>query len=165
MTFIDTNADAPTVRWFHLFELALPGAVTLHWTDDQLPIYTTAGNPLAGAQAWLPYVVTPDGISTEQGVTASAGMTIGNADNLFGTYLFGGADITGSIIKVWQAWLDATAPGQTPQEVRQVFLGRVGTASLQRSAAASDVHLALSPYADPSTKLVPPRAVADLLRH
>ncbi len=158
--WIDANASNPTVRWAHLFELYLPnygGGTTLRWTDDMLPIFY-------GGQTYAPYVVSVDTISTEQGMTAAANLEVGNADKLFGTYLFG-TDMTGSVVKVWQAWLRVETPSPVPYGVRQVFLGRVFEVSFSRSGLDSMVKLSLGPYSDPSTKLMPARTVADLLRH
>ena len=155
--FIQTHADDQTVRWFHLFELDLPGPTTIYWTDDQLPIFY-------GGHVYTPAVVTPDSISTEQGQTATGNVTVGNADNVFGAYLFS-SDITGSILKVWQAWLDATTPGQVPQLTRQVFLGRIDSVTLTRTATDSEVKLALGPYSDPTLKLIPTILTSSLLKH
>jgi hypothetical protein len=159
-TYADTHAGDSSVRWVHLYQLSLPGAVVLRWTDDILPVYSVAGQPLAGAAVWTPYVVTVEAITTEQGQVAGATLTIGSADNVFGAYLFG-SDVTGSVIQVWQAWMDPTNPGQVPLDVKPIFVGRIAQPGLVRP----NVKLSLGPYADPSTKLLPARTVADLLRH
>lgn len=158
--WIDANASNPTVRWSHMFELDLPNylpGTTLRWTDDMLPI-------VHGGNIYAPYVVKVDTVSTEQGLTASANLEIGNADNLFGTYLFG-TDMTGAVVRVWQAWLRVETPSPIPYGVKQVFLGRVVDITFSRSGLDSMVKLGLGPYSDPSTKLIPARTVADLLRH
>lgn len=154
LSFIDNNAELPSVRWSHLFRLDL--ADSLCWTDDTLPVFWND-------TTWLPYVVKPTGISTEQGVVAVASMTIGNADALFGAYMFT-ADLTGAVITVWEAWLDALIPGQIPKEVRQVFVGRVTSVGQTRQGQGADVTLGLGPYSDPATKLLPQRLTASLIR-
>lgn len=156
-SFIDTNADAKVVRWFHLFELDLPGPTVLRWCDDQMPI-------IYGGHTYVPSIVKADSISTQQGTMQTGVLTVGNADNVFGAYLFAG-DLTGSVVRVWQAWLDPATPGQVPQEVRAIYTGRVAMASLTRTGQNAEVKLTLGPYSDPSTKLLPQRLVANLLVH
>jgi hypothetical protein len=154
VTYIDTHAADRSVRWVHLFELAFSS--TLRWTDDVAAVAWDG-------HVWVPYVVAVESVSTEQGQIAGASLAIGNADNALGAYLFAG-DVTGAVVKVWQAWLDPAVPGQVPQEVRQVFLGRVSAPQLSRVGNESMVRLTLGPYANPATKLLPSRTVADVLR-
>lgn len=154
-SYIDTHADDQSVRWVHLYQLDLSD--TLRWTDDALPVFD-------GVNWWTPYVVRVEAIATEQGQIQGASLTIGSADNLFANYVFA-SDLTGSVIQVWQAWLDPAVPDQVPQEVRQVFLGRVTGVQLVRQQNSSEVKLTLGPYADPNTKVLPTRSVAALIRH
>jgi hypothetical protein len=155
--YADHAADC-SVRWVHLFEIDLPAPyATLRWTDDLLPV-TYSGTTYA------PYVVSVDSISTEQGQIATGTLSIGNADNVFGTYVFQ-SDLTGIVVKIWQAWLDPSHPTQVSTSVKQVFMGRIFGVSLARSGQDSTVKLTLGPYSDPSTKLFPTRTVANLLRH
>ena len=154
MTYIDTHAADRNVRWVHLFELDL--STVQYWSDD---IVAVAYN----SQLWKPAVVTIDTISTEQGATGAATLTCGDADNVFSAFLFAG-DITGAVVKIWQAWMDPTSPSQVPLDVRQIFLGRIVDVSLSRSGLDATVKLGLGPYADPTTKLVPTRLITDVTR-
>lgn len=149
------DAADPSVRWAHLYEFNLPNGI-IRVTGDLLPII------YAGTR-YVPYSISVDAITTEQGLVATGTLSIGNADNYWGNYIFQ-HDITGSVVKIWQAWMDPFRPTQVSASTRQVFIGRVAGWSLSRMGQDSTIRIALGPYSDPTTKIIPTRMVSDILR-
>jgi hypothetical protein len=151
------NAADTSVRWVHLYEITLPSpAAPIRWTDDLLPV-------ISGGLTFAPYVVNVDAVTTEQGQVATGTLTVGNADNLFGNVIFT-QDLTGSVVKIWQAWMNPHQPTQISASMHQIFVGRVSGISLARSGQDSTATVTLGPYSDPSTKIFPPRLTSDILR-
>lgn len=138
--YVLAHAGDPKQIVPYLVEIA---AVPLRWNDFSIDIY-------AFGNKFSPRPMQVKGITTSLGDAYDCEITVGDADDLISAAdLATAKGLSGTVIKVWEAWLDPDTMVLQATVLR--FRGRIETLSMTQS----EVSLKCGPYTNFQGKITP----------
>ena len=153
MGYIETNAENDAIIAFYLVKIDFPSG-TLYLTDSDLPVYTNAPVEVTDppAQEWTSTGFRLDSLTSRQGDVGGVVLSIDNADNFYSAIIFG-ANVAGSVVTIWEAWLNPSAGTTIPAGAKRQAVARIQTPKIASGVAV----FALGPYMDFPSKVIPRR--------
>lgn len=156
MGYLSDNAADPTLTKWRLYYLGL--TTPCYWTDCQDHDIEWDGH------TWTTQPITP-GAVTPQPETATASFMIGDADNVLFPLLAAenGGEMASAAI--YEAAFASTNLSAAPDDVLEIFSGRIDYPSSDTSSGNDTITFALMPSAVLTAGTLPTRLISTLVRN